>query len=265
MLYLLRVVIALTVVISASVNAQLLDKSGQGSTATSADAIKSAETKIINRLRATRSDLNFSDFKESPVAGLYQLKINGQVAYVSVDGEFLIAGEMYQFQGNQLISLQDREREEASIAFEPQRAKMLDAVNRDDMVIFTPKGETKTYVHVFTDIDCGFCRRLHAQIDDFLDKGIEVRYLGFPRAGARSVSAQKLQTVWCAENDNELMNRFKEGQNVKLAPCDTSPVADHYLLGQQVGVTGTPSIILPSGKMVPGAVSADYLASLLDL
>lgn len=226
---------------------------------------KDIEQAILNRLQGARPDLAFTDVELSPIEGIYKVKINGQVSFVSANGEFLIAGEMYQLQGNRLVNLQEREREEASIAFEPERAKMLAAVSQDDMVIFKPSEPAKAYVHVFTDIDCGFCRRLHSQIEEFLELGIEVRYLAFPRAGTQSRSAQKLATVWCSEKANDLMTQFKKGQNVPLSPCDTSPVGEQYLLGQQVGVTGTPSIILPSGKIVPGAVSPQYLARLLEI
>lgn len=265
MLYVLRAIGGLVLLFTMTANAQLLEKPQADPVLQGAGVPASAESAILQRLRAARSDLNFTDVEPSPIPGLYKVKINGQVSFVSADGEFLIAGEMYQLQGKQLINLQEREREEASIAFEPERAKLLDAISKDDMVIFSPEGETKAYVNIFTDIDCGFCRRLHSQIDEFLDKGIEIRYLAFPRAGAQSQSAQKLATVWCADNDTELMTRFKEGQNVALAPCDVNPVGEQYLLGQQVGVTGTPSIILPSGKLVPGAVSAEYLAQLLEI
>lgn len=265
MLTLLRALCGAVLIFTMTANAQFIEKPQADPVIVDAQAPSKTEAIILKRLRDARPDLQFTDVEKSPIPSLYKVKINGQVSFVSADGEFLIAGEMYQLKGNQLVNLQEREREEASIAFEPERAKLLAAVSIDDMVVFSPEGETKAFVHVFTDIDCGFCRRLHSQMDEFLEKGIEVRYLAFPRAGARSPSAQKLETVWCAENRTELMTRFKEGKNVKLAPCDVNPVGEQYLLGQQVGVTGTPSIILSSGKLVPGAVSAEYLARLLEI
>ena len=266
MLYLLRLCfIGLISLFATVANAQLLEKPQADSVITDKKVPAHVEAAILQRLRSARPDLSFKDVEPSPIPGLYKVKINGQVSFISASGEFLIAGEMYQLQGRQLVNLQEREREEASIAFEPERAKMLNAVNKEDMVIYSPKGEVKAYVNIFTDIDCGFCRRLHSQMDDFLEKGIEIRYLAFPRAGAQSQSAQKLATVWCSSEANELMDRFKGGQNVALQPCDVNPIGEQYLLGQQVGVTGTPSIILPSGKLVPGAVSAEYLAQLLNI
>jgi thiol:disulfide interchange protein DsbC len=218
------------------------------------------EQDILGRLKKARPELTFSDLAPSPMAGVYKIKINGQLAFVSRDGGYLIAGEMYQVQANNLVNLQEEERRAAEVAFAPQRAKIIAAISKDDMVVFSPQGEVKGYVNVFTDIDCGFCRKLHKDMPQFLAKGIEVRYLAFPRAGVNSKSAQKLITTWCASNRQETMTRFKEGENVALASCDNNPIADQYMLGQQVGVTGTPAIILESGQLIPGAVSADYLA-----
>lgn len=218
------------------------------------------EQLIYKRLKASRPELTFSDLSTSPIDGLYKIKINGQLAFVSRDGGHIIAGEMYQVLEGDLVNLQEQERQAAEIAFAPQRAKMIAAVSKDDMVIFKPEGKVKGYVNIFTDIDCGFCRRLHSQIDEFLAKGIEIRYLAFPRAGITSKSAQKLVTVWCGDERQELMTDFKEGKSVTIKTCDNNPIADQYMLGQQVGVNGTPSIILESGQLIPGAVTADLLA-----
>ncbi len=220
---------------------------------------------IIKRLKQARPELNYTDIVKSPVPGLYKIKINGQVAFISADGAHLVAGDMFEVQDGNLLNLQDKDRREAEVAFEPQRAKMISAVNKDDMIVFSPKGEVKGYVNVFTDIDCGFCRRLHSQIDGYLEKGIEVRYLAFPRAGVNSRSAQKLATAWCAKDKQLSMTHFKEGKNMPIETCEGNPVADHYMLGQEVGVSGTPALVLSSGRLIPGAVSPEYLAKEMGL
>jgi len=170
----------------------------------------------------------------------------------------LISGEMYQVNPGYLVNLQEEERREQETAFAPQRAKMLAAVDKKDLVVYSPD-EVKGHIYVFTDIDCGFCRRLHSQLDEMLDEGIEVRYLAFPRAGVNSRSAEKLITTWCSKNPQSLMNRFKRGENVPLAGCDRHPIFDQYMLGQDIGVTGTPAIVLESGQLIPGAVSPERL------
>ena len=214
---------------------------------------------IIKRLKQARPDLTVANVRSSPMQGVYKVDLNDQMAFVSADGGFLIAGEMYQVNPGYLVNLQEQERMQQEMAFAPQRAAMLKEIETKDMVIYTPEKETKGHVYVFTDIDCGFCRRLHSQMEAMLNKGIEVRYLAFPRAGINSRSAQKLATVWCSKDRQGMMDRFKHGENVALETCEVTPVADHYMLGQRVGVRGTPAIVLESGQLIPGAVSPDML------
>jgi thiol:disulfide interchange protein DsbC len=224
-------------------------------------AITSAQqVKILDKLKQARPELNYTDIESSPIAGLYKIKINGQIAFVSADGRYLVAGDMFEVAADNLINLQDQDRRETEVAFESERAKIIGAVAKSDMIIFSPEGETKGYVSIFTDIDCGFCRKLHSQMDSFLDRGIEIRYLAFPRAGVDSKSAQKLATVWCAKDRQLSMTQFKEGKNMPIEICANNPVADQYMLGQAAGINGTPALVLASGKLIPGAVSAEYLA-----
>lgn len=225
---------------------------------------KAVEQRILKRLKQARPELGFSELKPSPMAGLYKIKVNGQAAFVSVDGGYLIAGEMYEVRPGSLVNLQEQERQREEQAFAPQRAKMLGEIKAEEMVIYSPE-EVKGHVYVFTDIDCGFCRRLHGQMQGFMDKGIEIRYLAFPRAGPTSNSAKKLATVWCAEDPRQVMDHFKEGKNVSLAPCDEAPILQQYMLGQQVGVRGTPAIVTAEGQIIPGAVSPDYLAEAMGI
>lgn len=215
--------------------------------------------KIFARLREARPDLNVSNLRESPMPNLYKIDLNGQLAFVSGDGSFLIAGEMYQVNPGHLVNLQEQERQEQELAFAPKRAELLAALDKKDMIIYKPESEIKGHVYVFTDIDCPYCRKLHNQIPEMLSQGIEVRYLAFPRAGIRSRSAQKLETTWCSSDPQDTMTRYKTGQDVTLNVCDSNPVADQYMLGQEIGVRGTPAIVLESGQIIPGAVSTEML------
>jgi thiol:disulfide interchange protein DsbC len=131
------------------------------------------------------------------------------------------------------------------------------------MVIFAPAEKTDHTVTVFTDIDCGYCRKLHNEITDYTQNGIKVRYLMFPRAGFNSESYHKAVSVWCAENRQEAMTRAKRGESVTPKKCP-NPVQEQAELGQSLGVQGTPSIILENGQMIPGYVPAAQLAQMLD-
>ena len=220
-------------------------------------------TQIASAIMQARSDLSITNIRYSNIAGVYKANLQGRPVFFSADGRFFIVGEMYEVTDDSLVNLEEEERRNADKAFAPERAKMLSAIAPEAMVIFPATGNTRAHVYVFTDIDCGYCRKLHRQMPEMQAQGIEVRYLAFPRAGASSKSADKLATVWCADDPLAMMTRFKQGENVTLAPCEPNPVAEQYALGQTVGVRGTPAIVLASGQLIPGAVSTQQLLNIL--
>ena len=138
-------------------------------------------------------------------------------------------------------------------------------VSVDDMVVFSPEGETLDYVSVFTDVTCFYCQKLHREVDQLNAKGIEVRYLAFPRGGIDSDGAKKLATAWCAEDQQTTLTELKAGVELPLNECANNPIAAQYQLGKDLGVSGTPAIVTSTGLMIPGYRPASDLAALLGL
>ncbi len=191
--------------------------------------------------------------RETPVPGLFEVVIGPHVYYVSEDGRYLLRGH--------LIDLETRtDLTEAKQA--KARLKALDALGEDNMIIFSPK-KPKHTITVFTDIDCAYCRRLHSQIDQYLARGIRVRYLFYPRAGKGSRSYEKAIAVWCAEDRRKALTAAKQGREIEMKTCD-HPVDQHMDLAQQFGVTGTPMIVTETGEILPGYVPPETLARHLE-
>ena len=125
------------------------------------------------------------------------------------------------------------------------------------MIIFPAVGEAKGVLNVFTDVTCGYCRRLHEQMAEMNEAGIEVRYLAYPRSGIERdglLTHEYTETAkaWCASDRNQTMTELKAGVPVPGELCSENPVSDHYALGRAFGVTGTPAIVLPDGTLQPG-------------
>ena len=189
----------------------------------------------------------------SPMAGVSEVLIGPRLMYVSNDGKYLLQGS--------LIDLKTR----VDIGEERRNGIRLDAINdlgEEKMIIF-PAKEQKHVITVFTDIDCGYCRKLHDEMDKYNAEGITVRYLMFPRAGIDSPSYKKAVTVWCSKDQQDAMTRSKSGENLPNASCD-NPVTEEYELGQLIGVRGTPAIIMEDGAMLPGYVPAARLVKALE-
>ena len=190
---------------------------------------------------------------ESAVPGFYEVSLGGQMVYVSNDGRFLFQGSVYDIENK--VDLTEQKRSGA-------RKTALDAVPASKRIIFAPK-EVKHRLTVFTDIDCGYCRRLHQEMADYNSRGIAVEYLFFPRAGLGSESFQKAVNVWCAADRNQAMTKAKAGESLEKKACD-NPIADDYQLGQKIGISGTPALIAEDGTLLPGYMPADQLLMRLD-
>lgn len=220
-----------------------------------ASAEQSAAQAIKKSITGARPDLVVSSVKESRMSGIYEVKIlNGPTLYSSADGNFFIAGDLFAVRSEGIINLAEEQREK-------DRLVALAKIKSNDMVIFKPE-TTKAVVTVFTDIDCGYCQKLHKEVPELNRLGIEVRYLAFPRAGVGSPAYDKLVTAWCAK-DNSVLTQLKNRQQVAMQTCEGNAVAAQYELGQQLGVNGTPALITGDGKMLPGYVPAAELAKAL--
>ncbi|MBH0084981.1 DsbC family protein [Psychrobacter sp. SCQQ22] len=132
----------------------------------------------------------------------------------------------------------------------------LKAVDKKDMVIYPAKGETKAIIYAFTDADCGYCRKLHSEIDDINARGVEVRYLAWPRS---QESVPKMEAIWCSEDRHAAMNQAKIGANIQAPSC-VNPVQEHMALGTKLGVRGTPAIFTEAGQQIGGYLPAAQLA-----
>jgi len=205
------------------------------------------------------SKLPVEEVVVSQMPGLYEVVLSdGTVLFTDKTGTYFIVGDLYQATGRSLVNLSDMRRNEL-------RKNLIAGIAETDMVVFSPKsGSKKTAITVFTDIDCGYCRKLHQEIPELNRMGIEVRYLAYPRAGLDSESYDKIVSAWCADDQQTALTRAKAGQKIEHLSC-ANPVAEHYALGGAVGVTGTPSIIFEDGRLLPGYLPAERLAQQLGI
>ncbi|MCW3149985.1 thioredoxin fold domain-containing protein [Stutzerimonas stutzeri] len=205
-------------------------------------------------LQSAQPDLPIEAIAESPMPGLYQVQLKGgRQLYASPDGQFVLQGFLYRFEGGQAINLTEQAQSQSI-------AKEINAIPASEMVVFAPKNP-KTHITVFTDTDCGYCQKLHSEVPELNGMGVEVRYVAFPRQGMGSHGANTLTSVWCAKDRQAAMNLAKARKDVPAASCD-NPIAKQYEMGQLIGVQGTPAIILADGQMIPGYQPAAQLAEL---
>ncbi len=195
-----------------------------------------------------------SRVSESPIPGLYEVAYGTTIFYIDKDGKYLLQGD--------LIDVAER-KNLTSFTRRAARGDIAKGIKKEDTIVFAPKDKAAEHVvYIFTDIDCPYCRKLHDEIKDYTDAGIEVRYLMFPRSGVDTPSYQKAVDVWCAKDKADAMTRSKAGESVPKGDCK-NPVKDQMALGEEVGVTGTPAILLETGDLIPGYRPAADLKKIL--
>jgi thiol:disulfide interchange protein DsbC len=193
------------------------------------------------------------DVRKAPMDGLYEVAMGSQIVYVSDDRKYLFKGDIIDLSTNESIT----EKRRGGL-----RLAEVNQLGDDDMVIFGP-ADAKHTITVFTDVDCTYCRKLHKEMAQLNASSIRVRYVFFPRFGPGSESWAKAEAVWCSEDRQSAMTAAKNGEEVVAASC-TTPVAEHYSLGNKVGVRGTPALMMEDGELFPGYVPAADLAEFLE-
>ena len=205
------------------------------------------ETEIVTKInQVLPAGMSVKGIKQSQVDGLFVVDIGDlQPIYASKDGNFFLYGEMYAIKNGELLNTT---KQEISL----NRRAILDSeLLEKDFITFAATDE-KHVITVFTDVDCGYCRKFHGEIEDYNAQGITVNYVAFPRSGLESDSYNKIVSAWCSSDPKGTLTALKEGRDPALKLCQDHPVEDHYLLGQRIGITGTPAIISSSGDLLPG-------------
>lgn len=227
-----------------------------GGTATSAGtAVGTAtEAKVRAALKALNPKLVPEHIGPAPLPGYQEVIFSGNVVYVRDDGRYLIQG---------LMDLDSKEDLSQAGALPSLRKAALKEIPVSDRIVFAPVGPSKHTVAVFTDIECGYCRKMHSEVAEYNKLGIAFQYIAFPRAGVGSPDALAMESVWCSADRRKALTDAKNGRPVPPKRCD-NPVATQHEIGQRIGLGGTPMIINVDGVALPGYLPPDKMLEALD-
>ena len=201
--------------------------------------------RVVSKLQGAAPD----DVTASPIPGLYEVTMGGLIAYVSEDGKYLVSGNVYDLETQMNVTASRRNA---------ARAKALAAASESQMIVFGPPNPKMT-VTVFTDIDCGFCRKFHSQIAEVNKAGVRVRYMMYPRTGPDTESWKKAEQVWCSADRRDALTRAKRGEPLKAKACGDGAIKTQYDLGSDLGVEGTPAIFTQNGDYIGGFLTPEEL------
>jgi thiol:disulfide interchange protein DsbC len=228
-------------------------------TQVSAADVKAPEAKDprVELLKKLPAGSKIDDLRAAPIGGLYEFSQGAEISYLTADGKYFIDGSVYDMDTH--ANLTEERRNQA-------RVRLLAALPESQLIVFSPKIPQYT-ITVFTDVDCGYCRKLHSEINELNKLGVRVRYAAFPRSGPGTDSWRKAEAVWCAEDRPAALTRAKLGAPLDTGKlCANDPVGREFELGQSLGVRGTPAIVAENGEYISGYLPpADLVRYLKDL
>ncbi|MDP1707656.1 MAG: DsbC family protein [Gammaproteobacteria bacterium] len=190
--------------------------------------------------------------KPSAIPGMYEIGYGATVLYMTLDGRYLLQGDLIDVERGENLTEVNRSQ---------ARLKIVSAIDENSMIVYAPK-QVKHTITVFTDPDCAYCRKMHGEMPAYNKQGIKMRYLAFPRSGVDTPSYEKSVSVWCAKDRAVAMTRAKRGEEMAKKTCD-DPVQIHLQAARKIGISGTPTLILEDGSLIPGYVPPERLAEIL--
>lgn len=239
------------------------DNSMTATTPAAGEALDITERNANNRFKDTLSknlkasgiNAKVTNVRRTELPNMYWVSLDGLPSvYATADGKYIFQGDVVRLDKNNVHNISEELQS-------GDTKTLLATVKQQDTITYKPSGNTRAVVYVFTDASCPYCHKLHEEMANINAKGIEVRYLAWPRA-EQFVPA--MVAIWCSEDRAAAFNTAIKGLPVNAPQCK-NPVMEHHSLGQQIGVNGTPAIYSVDGKYLGGYLTADELAKRLGL
>lgn len=211
------------------------------------------ETRVRQAIATLAPDAKIESLRPSAMPGVYEAVVGGTEVYVSADGKFLLTGALWDVGAAKNLTEQTRA---------VRRKDALATIGTEQRIVFAPE-QPRHRITVFTDLDCGYCRKLHDEVAAFNEAGISVEYVLFPRGGMDSPSHAAAVSVWCADDRKQALTLAKRGEAVAPKICP-NPIREEYQIGQRIGIASTPTIVTENGNLILGYVPPQQLLAQLD-
>ena len=200
---------------------------------------------VVNKLKPFFPEIKAENISPSQLDGYYEVILTDpfiDVMYISTDGKYVIQGAVTDLELMTNISTN---------RINSIKLNILESISDTDKIVFKAK-EEKYVINVFTDVDCPYCAKLHANMRQMNDLGITVKYLASPLEQLHPNAQSAMEKIWCAEDRELAMHNCKSKRYLPDSPDCINPVSDQLAISKQLGVNGTPSIFFENGTNLPG-------------
>lgn len=164
--------------------------------------------------------------------------------YMDESGRYLLIGEIYDLKTSKNITV---------IRMEEINRVDFSSLPLDKAV---KVGSGKYRLAVFYDPDCPYCRRLYSELRD--SKEFTIYYFLYPLREIHPDAYDKSVKIWCSEDRAKALDEVESGKDIPKKECP-HPVDEIITLGRNLGINGTPTIILPDGRRITGYVPREEL------
>ncbi|MGB0938636.1 MAG: DsbC family protein [Colwellia sp.] len=222
----------------------------------------SVEKNLRNASNGRFADAPIEVLGELPLKGFYEVMIGGQYLVVDESGSYAFLGGIIDLTTMENIA-ETRRNKAKAIAAQTAIKKLPE----DIFVTYSPKGEVKGTVYVYSDPNCGYCKKVHKEVNQYLAAGIELKYIPYPIFGAKSV--EQTRQMMCADNPEVAMTELMSGTDKGNYKQSNYPNVCSKLVdmgsesGRGLGITGTPYIYLSTGKVIAGYQEAEAIIQTL--
>ena len=193
------------------------------------------------------------EITKTPIAGIWEIRMGTDIAYTDDKGNYLIQGHLFDTRTKTDIT---EERIEKLTAIDFDTLPFKDAI-----VIKQGSGVRK--LAIFTDPNCGYCKRLERDLSQLKD--VTLYNFVMPILGPDSM--EKARNIWCADDVpkawRDWMINAKAAQKIMGTKCDTQALERNREFGRKYRVNGTPALVFESGLRKSGALPLTEVEKLL--
>lgn len=226
---------------------------GSASSLTERNAQQRLKTTLEQHFTTAGLKVKITDLQKVENSLFYWVRLDNHTSvFTTDDGQYVFQGDLIKMGSKNLESVSDKFQSHIN-------KELLATLKADDLIIYPATRQKIHTIYVFSDISCSYCQRLHKQMNEMNAKGIEVRYIAWPR-GEELFPA--MESIWCSADRKKAFDDAIAGTTLPPATCK-NPVRSQFELGQQMGVAGTPAIFTEAGRQIGGYLSVNDLEKAL--
>lgn len=228
--------------------------SGEASTLTERNAQQRLKETLQANLTKAGISAKVNSIHSTKIKDMYWVVLEDFPSFfVSGNGEYVFQGDMLQLADKKVNNLTE-DLQAITNKAEFEKLKL------EDLIVYPAKGKAKHVIYVFTDASCPYCHKFHEHMDEINQKGIEVRYIAWPRG---EQFFPTMQGVWCSADRKAALDTAFTGQPIAGGNCE-NPVMAQYQLGHKLGVNGTPAVYSADGRYLAGYIEPSELLKKLE-